>query len=96
MRDNKRFTEVQNLYTRAVNYMEHEEMADESVHSIIDDATNTLEGIEGLEELHQICVFHINRWDMEEGGTFQDWTDKGILILEDITGYLGEWIANNE
>ena len=80
--------EIEIIYLAAVNYLQGDNQ--KSAHDIIDECADIIKDIPELSDLWDMLAVHINMWNDE---TFEEHIARAEELIEEITGYLGEYLA---
>ena len=77
------------IYRKCINWINGDDTY--TPKNIIEEAIKVLSNIKELEDVWQECVFHINNWDKN---TIEEQCERDEVIMEDLCGYLGEYLQN--
>ena len=90
-------SKLQKLYEDAANIIMGSDKGFDSVNTISNGANILVEHMDELKTYPSVyevltrCVYYVNK-DFDEGTTFQDYVDMGDQLIEDISGYIGEFL----
>lgn len=82
---------IQNAYHSAAEYICGGDA--KSARYIIDETYDAIANTPSLKDFAAKLVQHINWWNEE---TFEEHIAEAETLVEEISGTLGEWLANNE
>lgn len=84
----KKVKDIQTIYDWAVDYLQGNDYI--SQYDIIHKCAEVIKDVPELNDLWSELAVHINMWDAD---TLEEQYEQGRILLEEIVGYLGEWLA---
>lgn len=86
----KKAKDIQTIYDWAVDYLQGDDSI--SQYAIINKCADIIKDVPELNGLWSELAVHINMWGAD---TFEEQYEQGGILLEEIVGYLGEWLSEN-
>ena len=82
---------IQEIYNKAVGWLGGDDSI--SIHDLIEDCADAIEGIPELGDLWECLAVHINMWGVD---TLEEQCERAEFLIEEISGCLGEWLDKND